>query len=194
MLSLSPSPPAATRSELLGRKRNLRLSAELEASVDQAAAASGLASSEWIRRAIANGLSQGGKEPAGAAGLASAPSDGGERRVSLRVPSSELARWESEALEHGLNLNRYIRLQMSVTTDRGRRVAAAVEVLGTASVEIARIGRNLNQIARSLNTFPGQTTTIQRGTLMEACKAVATFADQVTDVCTALNLRLGVVV
>jgi hypothetical protein len=75
--------------------------------------------------------------------------------------------------------------------DDPRRVATAVEVLGTASVEIAGIGRNLNQIAPGLNTFPGQTTAIQRAALMETCKAVAAFADQITNVCTALNIRLG---
>jgi hypothetical protein len=165
----------------------VRLPPELKLEVDAAAAAAGVSASEWHRQAAVTAL---GRRPA-AAVSSEDPSTTGERRLHLRAPASDVARWESEALEHGLNLSRYIRLQMSVTPERGRRVAAAVEVLGTASVEIARIGRNLNQIARSLNTFPGQTTTIQRATLSETCKAVSTFADQVTDVCTALNLRLG---
>lgn len=196
-MSLSSSPPPAARPRLLGRKRNLRLSAELEQCVDAAAAAAGLASAEWTRRAIVAALPDAGA--AGAGGGSSQAAEGNEivdagtwvRRIGLRVPVAEAARWEAEAAEHGLNLTRYVRLQMSVTPDQARRVATAVETLGGASVHIARIGRNLNQIARSINTMPGQTTAIQRRELSETCKAVDLFSDQITEVCGALNMTLG---
>jgi hypothetical protein len=80
---------------------------------------------------------------------------------------------------------------MSVTGDRGSRIATAVETLGVSSVQIARIGRNLNQIARSINTMPGQSTAVQRRELSETCQAVDAFSDQVSEVCDALNLKLG---
>jgi predicted DNA binding CopG/RHH family protein len=172
----------------------LRLPSELKALVAERAAEAGLSTSEWIRRAIASAA----EAPVGAAGApaherrAQEPaSDGADRRVSLRAPASEVARWELEAAEHGLNLARYLRLQMGVTGERGRRVATAVETLGAASVQIARIGRNLNQIARSINTMPGQSTAVQRRGLSDTCRAVDAFSDQVSEVCDALNLKLG---
>lgn len=172
----------------------LRLPSELKARVAERAAEAGLTTSEWIRQAIAAAA----EAPVGAGGARvlerpeqELASGGVGRRVSLRAPAAEVSRWELEAAEHGLNLARYLRLQMSVTGERGRRVSTAVETLGAASVQIARIGRNLNQIARSINTMPGQSTAVQRRELSETCRAVDAFSDQVSEVCDALNLKLG---
>ena len=174
----------------------LRLSPELKSRAAERAAAAGLSTSEWIRQAIAAAADGPAATASKAPSATLAPdpsgvSGPGDRRVSLRAPASEVARWETEASEHGLNLARYVCLQMSVTGDRGRRVATAVETLGAASVQIARIGRNLNQIARSINTMPGQSTAVQRRELSETCRAVDAFSDQVSAVCDALNLKLG---
>lgn len=191
VLSLSAPPPAAARSELPVRKRNVRLVSNLEVRLDAAAAAAGVSANAWICRAIEKSLGA-GVAPAPAHAPASQVAEvTGDRRVHLRAPAADVSRWEAEALEYGLTLNRYVQLQMSVTPQRGRRVAEAVEILGAASVEMARIGRNLNQVARSVNTMPGQTTALQRRTLMETCTAVDVFADQITAVCSALNLKLG---
>ena len=168
----------------------LRLPPELKAQAESQAATAGLTTSEWIRRALASAAS-----PAHGAVLDRPPvperQGDGERRVSIRAPREDVARWEAEALLHGLNLTRYVRLQMSVTPEQGQRVATAVEALRHASVELARVGRNLNQISRNLNAFPGQSTPAQRESLAKACSDVGAFCDDVTAVCGALHLQLG---
>lgn len=168
----------------------LRLPPELKLEIDTAAEAAGLSSSEWLRQAAKASLRHRGAAAHQAAPEAGQPAVG-DRRLHLRASACDISRWETEALEHGLTLNRYVQLQMSVTPERGRRVAKAVEILGTASVQVARIGRNLNQVARSVNIMPGQTTVSQRRMLMETCAAVDVFADQITAVCEALNRKLG---
>ena len=158
------------------RTRNVRL-ADLSEPATAAAANSGMTVSEWIRRAVAESLKrpmQGTVPDMGpSTGPSTSPSTGtgSKHRLVLRMPAADLARWRTEAQQHGLSLNQYIVLQMSVTGDAARRIAVAVETLRGSTVALAAVGRNLNQITRSWNTYPGQSTAGERALLAQACAA-----------------------
>lgn len=54
----------------------------------------------------------------------------------------------------------------------GRDLGSAVDALGRSTSELAALGRNLNQVARSLNAFPGRTTPVERAIVAETCRSV----------------------
>lgn len=171
-----------------GRTRNVRLGT-LEAAIEAAAGRSGMTVSAWMRQALQAALpgSAGG-------GVAAAPVDrapGGRRRVVLRTTAAEAERWQREAAEHALSLARYVELQMSVTPDQARRVAAAAETVRAALIEIAAVGRNLNQLARSWNTYPGQSSAGERKALAAACANVEQFCARVSALVGDLEVRQG---
>lgn len=57
--------------------------------------------------------------------------------------------------------------------------------------ELAAIGRNLNQIARSLNSWPGRTTASDRDTLTATITAVSAHLDTASAVLGTLGTRRG---
>ena len=93
----------------------LRLPPELKAEAESQATTAGLTTSEWMRRALTSAASPAaGRRAAELVPVQDPRGEGDERRVSIRAPRADVVRWEAEALEHGLNLTRYVRLQMSV--------------------------------------------------------------------------------
>ena len=68
---------------------------------------------------------------------------------SMKLPEEELRKWKAEAKRYGIPLARMIRSRMSDECPKTRKI---VVVDRKFLVEIARIGNNLNQIARKLNT------------------------------------------
>lgn len=163
------------------RTRNVRLGA-LEASVEDAARSAGITVSAWMRQAIEAALP--GSNPVPTPEVLPPADTTPRRRFVLRTTASNAVRWQQEAKAHALSLAKYIELQMSVTPDQAHRVAAAGETVRAALIEIAAIGRNLNQMARSWNTYPGQSTAAER-------KALAETGEKLDRVCARVSALVG---
>lgn len=178
------------------KTRNIRFGG-LEPRVIAAAAAGGLTVSAWIRRVVERALSDraASEQPLPPTSRHTECEDKnvhkGRRRCVLRLPATDFARWRNEALEHDLALTRYIELQMSVTPARNHRIAAAMEVARRATIELAAVGRNLNQLARSWNTYPGQSTARERALLAKHCSDVERFSTQLSHFIAELNTKQG---
>jgi mobilization protein NikA len=121
--------------------------------------------------------------------------NGAIRRMSLRLSSAESAALAKLAQEAGLSRSAYLSTLLT-RSEIGTDVVGArqfgpvhrelVDALVKSNSELAAIGRNLNQVARSLNTWPGKTTAAERKVL-----AVSTAAVQAhLDVASALVLSL----
>ncbi|MFI0396949.1 MobC family plasmid mobilization relaxosome protein [Paracoccus jiaweipingae] len=69
--------------------------------------------------------------------------------IKLRASSAERARWQALAVARGVSLSELIRSRLDGTRLRSRREAPPVapDLLR----ELARIGNNLNQLARAAN-------------------------------------------
>ncbi len=176
----------------MNRTRKIRLGG-LEPQVAAAATVSGMTVSAFVRQAIAGALQGRLRKPAEEGRLS--PSDQADaakrRRCVLRVNADDLDRWKAEAFEHELALTRYIELQMSVTPERNHRIAATVDVVRRATVELAAVGRNLNQLARSWNTYPGQSSARERALLAQHCADVDRLSAQLSHLAADLNVKRG---
>ena len=85
----------------------------------------------------------------------------GDRRTvtaAARVSPAELADWRAKAAAAGVSLSALLRQAMA-RTRTWTAPAAAVERERTR--ELARIGANLNQIARWANTFKANAETVE---------------------------------
>ena len=173
------------------RTRNVRLG-DLEARIEAEARRAGATVSAWMRQALSAALPpvEAAPTPA-AASFESAPAPEARRRVVLRASAAEVDRWEREAAAHALTLNRYLVLQMSVTPESGRRIAAAAETVRASLVELAAIGRNLNQLARSWNTYPGQSTAAERAALAAGCAKVDRMCERLSTLVGELEAKQG---
>ena len=83
------------------------------------------------------------------------------RRTAIahaRVSEAELAAWQAKAAAAGVPLSALLRQAMA-RTRTWTAPAAAVERVRTR--ELARIGSNLNQIARWANTYPEAAEAVQ---------------------------------
>lgn len=69
-------------------------------------------------------------------------------RQSLWLTPDEKERWSKKAAAASLSLNEYIRL----CVDKRKITPAPPEVNRTTAVELGRIGVNLNQLVRAINT------------------------------------------
>lgn len=176
----------------MNKTRNIRFGT-LEPHVAATAARSGMTISAWVRQAIAATLHE---RPDNSvtrqASSAIRASDAGERRrCVLRMSAADLERWKAEALEHELALTRYIELQMSVTPERNHRIAAVLNDVRRATVELAAVGRNLNQLARSWNTYPGKSSAREREQLAQHCADVDRLSAQLSHLVADMNARRG---
>lgn len=140
---------------------------ELESRAQAAARGAGLALADWIRRAIAQALPAEVEQGDGSRDM------GDTVRLTVRVRASDLERWREEAAAQTLSLNRYIATELRVTGEARQRVAHAIDVLAREAAAFAAVGRHLNQIARSLNAFPGQLSESERTVLSQLCGDVA---------------------
>jgi len=70
--------------------------------------------------------------------------------VKIRASEAERARWHAKAREAGLSLSDLVRRSIGKVRTW---TAASAEVERERTRELARIGSNLNQIARWVNTY-----------------------------------------
>ena len=85
----------------------------------------------------------------------------GERRtvlVAVRVSPAEFVAWRAKAAAAGVPLSALLRRAMARTRTW---TAPAAEVERERTRELARIGANLNQIARWANTFKANTEAVE---------------------------------
>ena len=78
--------------------------------------------------------------------------------AAARVSPAELADWRAKAAGAGVSLSALLRQAMARTRTW---TAPATEVERERTRELARIGANLNQIARWANTFKANAETVE---------------------------------
>jgi len=101
-------------------------------------------------------------------------------RQSLWLTPDEKERWSKKAAAASLSLNEYIRL----CVDKRKITAAPPEINRTTAVELGRIGVNLNQLVRAINTVVALNQEIPN--LSEVLKLI----DEVSLVIRELHLEL----
>jgi len=79
-------------------------------------------------------------------------------RLEVRCSDDELARWKAKAAAAGMTVSDLVRssLEKSKLPDRQRQADIAALVR-----EMARIGNNLNQLARIANTYKSSAEAVQ---------------------------------
>ena len=81
--------------------------------------------------------------------------DGGKIRKEIRLTESETVQAESLAFKEGFSLSRWIvalvRARLTGTVQLGQQ---EMELLARSNMQLLTLGRNLNQIAKALNTSP----------------------------------------
>ena len=93
----------------------------------------------------------------------------GRRKVSVFLDEASHDRLRAKAKDSGLTLSRY--MASVAESDRLPEVAStklspeALAAFVQSNYELRAIGRNINQIAHSLNTFPGKITSSERAQL-----------------------------
>jgi hypothetical protein len=155
---------------------NVRLG-DLRGRLAARCARDGVPEGAFVRDALVRALDAAGElraaRPALPGGLA------GERS-RVRLPAYESARLHELAIRAGLSPSGYVaKLVREAGGDRAETIrtsaqpaAGHVEALIASNSRLAPIGVNLNQVARNLNSAPGQITVEERGALERVLVAV----------------------
>jgi uncharacterized protein YukE len=80
------------------------------------------------------------------------------RTINARLSTDEFEEWQRKAAAAGVSLSELLRQAMSRTRPW---TAAACDVERERNRQIARIGRNLNQIARWANRYKGRAEAVE---------------------------------
>lgn len=72
--------------------------------------------------------------------------------ASIRLAPAELASWRASAEAHGLSLSDWLRDQVGAARPRSRPARGRAGTDPRLLAELARIGNNLNQLARAANS------------------------------------------
>ncbi|HSW15715.1 MAG TPA: hypothetical protein VLJ86_00700 [Ramlibacter sp.] len=177
--ALPPSRPVA---EQPGATRRATINVDLgvlKAAVEARSAAAGVKPSAWIRDAIqarleaADGPSEAaGDAPIGVPGKVYRP-DLDSRAVAkldeLRMSSGRRTRLGVlKALIDGVDLG----VAKGAAAPGVRNLSDAVQELIQSNHQLVAVGRNLNQVAKSLNLYPGRATTADRLVIERAVEVV----------------------
>jgi len=132
--------------------------------------ARGTTPSEAFRQIAAKLMSKG--EGGGLDGEATAGEDFDEKvRVRIRLTSAEFSEAQSMAINEGFTLPRWIVSLIRGRLGKGAQLGEAeMEALARSNLQLMAVGRNLNQIAKALNTSSGDRK-LYRLDLLEALEA-----------------------
>jgi hypothetical protein len=140
------------------RRHRARISIELGALKprwEDHCRSAGLSSVERIRQLVLDALGQGGTSGQPLLLQPFIDDDGVRRRVEVRLTPSEFGAVEKLSCLAGMSVNRWIvamiRVQITGEPQFGGHEMTA---LAESNHQLAALGRNLNQIARALNTAP----------------------------------------
>jgi hypothetical protein len=148
-----------------------------------AAKSAGTRPAVLARRAIAEALRDGTREDEGP-GPAARPGEA-LKEIRVRVPESTAARLAAAARSAGMTQSAYVSAAAVGLAQRSGRHAEPIsqppgieaagalrDALVKSNATLAPIGRNLNQVTRALNTYPGQVSLADRENLAEVARRV----------------------
>jgi hypothetical protein len=175
----------------------IALGDELKKRLVAAAHAAGTTPSALARRGIAEALRDAAQEHRAHA-VVDKP---GEPFVEIRVKvrRSDAARLAAAARAAGMTRSAYLSAATVELAERSPAPAAAVPILAIeaagamrealvkSNAGLAPIGRNLNQVARALNTYPGPMSSADRQNLAEVAQRVSEHLELVSEVLNAIR-------
>jgi hypothetical protein len=133
----------------------------------------GVTPSEAFRRVVARLVAAKGKDKAAEhvpAGIVIGEPEKPTARKEIALTASELARVEALAAAEGFSATKWIvaliRARVTGTGQYGQR---ELELLAQSNLQLLAIGRNLNQVARALNSTP-QDRTVYRLALIDGLR------------------------
>jgi hypothetical protein len=173
------------------------LGEELKKRFVAAAHAAGAPPAVLARRAIAEALRDGARQDRAPA----VPARPGEpfNEIRVKVPRSAAARLAAAAGAAGMTRSAYVSAATIELAERSAARAAAgpmpgIEAAGAlrealvkSNAILAPIGRNLNQVARSLNTYPGQMSSAERQNLAEVAHRVSEHLELASELLNAIR-------
>ena len=134
----------------------------------------GVTPSDAFRRIVARLVAAKGKDEVPdqvPAGIVIGEPEKPTARKEIALTASELARVEALAATEGFSATKWIvaliRARLTGTAQYGQR---ELELLAKSNLQLLAIGRNLNQVARALNTTP-EDRTVYRIALIDALRA-----------------------
>jgi hypothetical protein len=159
------------------------LGQELKKGLVAAAHAAGTTPAVLARRAIVEALREGAQQDRAPA----VPPKPGEpfNEIRVKVPRNAASRLAAAARAAGMTRSAYVSAATVELAERSAARAAAgpmpgIEAAGAlrealvkSNAILAPIGRNLNQVARSLNAYPGQMSNADRHNLAEVAHRVS---------------------
>lgn len=148
---------------------------ELKLQAEQRSAAAGLTLSAWLRPLVQRALTD--HEPTGepSASPSTAMPEGPARRLWM---DPDLAAQVDAMCQAGGFRTRVALLRAllaghrGTTSDVASHLGDAITQLTTSNFQLVGLGRNLNQIAKSLNTYPGKTTLAERRAIEQAVETI----------------------
>jgi hypothetical protein len=142
--------------------------------------------SAWAREVIARALDAVAPKPAATA--AANLTNHHAPKLTLRLAGADHERLGQLAQAEGVTRSQWL-------LHRLRQPNAAVipkehiDVLVKSNYELAGLGRNLNQVARSLNAYPGRTTAAEREAIAKAVAAVRAHLEVAANIIESLPQR-----
>ncbi len=155
----------------VGMKVSVRLSDELVAEIDRAAAAQGQSRSAWMALSLTRAalIPENDRLPKPAVGHEGAADD--QIRVTVRLDRSEIEAIGMVGADMGLNRNewikRAIRWQLWDGASRLRLAPATASEIGKLRKQVLAIGRNINQAVHAMNAANQPGSSLDLGRMAE---------------------------
>ena len=173
------------------------LGQELKKRLVAAARGAGVTPSVLVRRAIVEALH--GAEPQDRAPAVPAGPREPLREIRVKVSASAAARLAAAARAAGMIRSAYLSAATLELAERSVAGGAPAPMLGVeaagalrdalvkSNASLAPIGRNLNQVARSLNAYPGQISSADRQNLAQVAHRVTEHLQLASDLLRAIR-------